>query len=81
MHVSIVCKLDIACAAQMLNAGELKNQSSATNQLKVMQFMQVSMFSKFLWCGQDISKQPVARKWCRDDKALQITNAQDETCL
>ena len=28
MHVSIVCKLDIACAAQMLNAGELKKQSS-----------------------------------------------------
>ena len=46
-----------------------------------MQVMQVSMFSKFLWCGQDISKQPVARKRCRDDKALQITNAQDETCL
>ena len=28
MHVSIVCKLDIACAAQMLNASELKKQSS-----------------------------------------------------
>ena len=53
MHVSIVCKLDIACAAQMLNAGELKKTvfSVPTNQLKVMQFMQVSMFSKFLWCG------------------------------
>ena len=83
MHVSIVCKLDIACAAQMLNASELKKTvfSVPTNQLKVMQFMQVSMFSKFLCCGQDISKQPVARKWCRDDKALQIRNAQDETCL